>query len=284
MGHAACKANAVRDLGRGSDAGNIACTARRAEVAMIVSEARVFTYGLALGGALVFLLDPRRGAARRAVIRDKSLRAIREIEQAAQVGSRDMTHRLEGAVARVHVRRGREPVDDDVLVSRVRAKLGHVCSHPHAIAVNAKGGGCIELKGPILSKEASQVVSAISRVPGVTVLDDDLERHAHADVPALQGMPVRRSPLARAWTPAVRLVLGVGAGVVALASLLQGKPLGLILGGAGVLGLARTSTRGHGNAFAGRSHRAASHASLEGVRGDGNALPGEGSRLPMMSL
>jgi hypothetical protein len=215
----------------------------------MISEARLLTYGIAVGAGLMFVLDPRQGGARRALIRDKSLRALHDVEGAAAVGSRDMAHRLEGAAARVRGLGGkRRDVPDDVLVARVRAKLGHVCSHPHAIAVNSKGHGCIELKGPVLAREAASVLSAISRVPGVRMLDDDLERHPHAaDVPGLQGEPVRRPALARMWTPAVRLVLGLGAASVAAASLVKGNPLALVLGGGSVLALARSSTRGqHG--------------------------------------
>jgi hypothetical protein len=211
---------------------------------MRISEARLLTYGIALGAGLMFVLDPRQGGARRALVRDKSLRALHDVEDAAAVGSRDLAHRLEGVVARVRRPRRREDVTDDVLVSRVRSKLGHVCSHPHAIQVNPKGNGMIELKGPILSKEAARVVSAISRVRGVRTIDDDLERHDHPDVPALQGGPVARPAATRFWSPALRLALGAGAATVGVASLIGGNPLGLVIGGASVLALARSSTRG----------------------------------------
>jgi hypothetical protein len=230
---------------------------------MIMKEAQLLTYGIALGAGVMFLLDPRQGGARRALIRDKSLRALHEVEGAAGVGSRDMAHRVEGAVARVRGAVRRDEVDDDVLVARVRAKLGHVCSHPHAIQVSAKGGGCVELKGPMLANEADDVLAAISRVRGVRMIDDDLERHRHADdVPALQGEPVRRPAYVRFWTPAVRLVLGTFAAGMAFTSLLKGSPLGLLAGGGSVLALARSSTRGNPHPFQRRA------------RGDGEAVTG----------
>lgn len=242
---------------------------------MIVNEARLLTYGLALGAGLMYVLDPRQGAARRALIRDKSRRALHDIEEAAEVGTRDMTHRLEGAVARAHIARSKDEVPGDLLVARVRAKLGHVCSHPHAIEVTAKGESVIELKGPVLAREAHHVLSAISRVPGVRVIDDDLVRHLHADVAALQGAPVKRSSLARVWTPAVRLVLGLGAGSVALASLVRGNPIGFALAGAGVLGLARASTRGSPQLF---GHRGQGHR--EGQREIGVSQPVDVANVP----
>src|SRR5688572_6190803 len=122
--------------------------------------ARGITHGLALGVGLMFLLDPRQGGARRAYVRDKSVRAAHEVERAAEVGTRDLAHRIEGAIARVFAS-GRNHVEPDVLVARVRARLGHVCSHPHAIEVASKGDGYVELKGPILADEVSRVLDAV---------------------------------------------------------------------------------------------------------------------------
>jgi hypothetical protein len=249
----------------------------QAEVVMMFKEAQLLTYGIALGAGVMFLLDPRQGGARRALIRDKSLRALHEMEDAAAVGSRDMAHRVEGAVARARGVVRRDQVDDDVLVARVRAKLGHFCSHPHAIQVNAKGGGCIELKGPILMKEADEVLGAISRVRGVRMIDDDLERHQHTDdVPGLQGEPVRRAAYARMWTPAVRLVLGIGALGVAVGALIKGSPLGLVAGGGSVLALARSNVR-HGNG------RGLSSAFRRRARGDGESVTGLREAYPRES-
>jgi hypothetical protein len=214
----------------------------------MISEARLLTYGIALGAGVMYVLDPRQGGARRAMIRDKSLRALHDVESAASVGKRDITHRIEGAAARVRdLSSGHEDdVGDDVLVARVRSKLGHVCSHPHAIAVKSKGEGCVELKGPILASEARHALSAISRVRGVRLIDDDLERYARAgDVPALAGESVKRPLLSSFWTPATRLVLGIAASMMAIGSFIRGNPLGLVAGGGGMLALARTGTRGH---------------------------------------
>jgi hypothetical protein len=247
-----------------------------------MSDARGLTYGLALGAGLMFLLDPRQGAHRRALIRDKSRKAAHEVEGAAIVGAKDLSHRVEGAVARLFSMGEREEVSDDVLVARVRARLGHVCAHPSAIEVKAKGNGCIELKGPVLASEASHVVSAIAHVRGVREVDDDLERHAHpGDDPALQGHARSVSPLARAWNPSTRLILGALSAVLGLSSLLKGKPAGFILGGAGVLGIARSMTqRSSGIGVAERVREA---LPLGGARGLREAYPTGSEWSPVSS-
>jgi hypothetical protein len=206
-----------------------------------MTSTRQLTYGIALGAGLMFLFDPRRGGARRAIIRQKAGRAVHDIETAAAIGAHDLEHRASALPARLsRLLRRDTDVDPDVLVARVRARLGHVCPHPHVIKVVAKGGGCIELKGPILRRDAHRVLAEISRIPGVESIDDDLEVHASAsEVPELQGPPSGQ-PSHLGMSPAARFLVGVGGAGVALAALLQGNPLGLIAGGGLVLGVARS--------------------------------------------
>ncbi|MDF2696168.1 MAG: hypothetical protein K0S65_4551, partial [Labilithrix sp.] len=201
------------------------------------------TYGIALGAGLMFLFDPRRGAGRRAIIRQKAASAAHEVEIAAGIGARDLEHRAEGALARLASFFGlTEPrvVSADVLVARVRAELGRVCSHPRAVDVVAKGDGCIELKGPILGEEVDRVLDAVAHVQGVKLIDAELEVYdAAGDHPALQGPTFR--PKRRLFaSPASRLFLGIGGAGVCLASLIKGSALGLLAGGAVVVGAARS--------------------------------------------
>jgi hypothetical protein len=204
-----------------------------------MKEAQSLMAGVAIGAGMMFLLDPRQSGARRARIRDKSVRAVHELEHAASIGARDLEHRIEGVVATLQGGR-RRVADGHVLEGRVRATLGRHCSHPHAIAVTAKGGGCIELRGPILASDVHDVLFAVSRVRGVEEIEDDLSVHQTAeDVPALQGEPV---PRRRALNvpPAAKLVAAVGLAGIGLASVLRGRPAAFIGASAGVLALARS--------------------------------------------
>ena len=147
-----------------------------------------FWGGLALGGilgaGLTYLFDPAGGRRRRALLRDKAVRAAHEAEDATERSTRDLANRSRGLFARLRGRR--ERVGDRTLEERVRAQLGHVCSHARAIAVKAEDG-CVELKGPILDAEHDRVIEAVEAIPGVRAIDDDLERHAEpGNIPALQ--------------------------------------------------------------------------------------------------
>jgi len=208
-------------------------------------DTRAFTYGIALGAGLMFLFDPLRGAARRAGIRQKAMRTAHEVETAAGIGARDLEHRVEGIAARLgRIVTGRESnVSGDVLVARVRSELGHVCSHPRAVEVTAKGDGRIELKGPILREDLGRVVDTAAHVPGVTTIDDALEVHDHPqEHPALQG-PTLEPKRKLFASPATRFVIGVGGASACALALVKGSALGLVAGVAVVVGAARSILR-----------------------------------------
>jgi BON domain-containing protein len=170
-----------------------------------------FYRGLVVGLGIMYLMDPQRGRARRALLRDKAAGALHDVRDFLGRATRDLSHRAEGTVARAvsHVRP--DHADDDTLAERVRSKLGRYVSHPHALEVEAKEG-CVTLRGPILSREAGELIDAVSSVRGVRELVNRLEPHETGeDVPALQGGSVvsgERPPLAP-WSPGMQLLAGV---------------------------------------------------------------------------
>ena len=175
-------------------------------------DARGFTYGLAIGAGSMFLLDLRRGAARRARLRDRSRRVVHDAEHFVKVGTRDLENRTHGVGARASsFLRGpsEDELSEDVIVARVRTRLGRVTSHAHAIEVRFKEGSEIELKGPALASEHDRIVRAASRVSGVERIDDDLVVYDDVDgVPGLQngGADAWRATGRKKPTPAAALL------------------------------------------------------------------------------
>jgi osmotically-inducible protein OsmY len=58
-----------------------------------------------------------------------------------------------------------EEVSDEVLVDRVRAKMGRVVSHPGAIKVTAEQGR-VTLSGAVLEHEHEELLQAVRSVRG----------------------------------------------------------------------------------------------------------------------
>lgn len=175
---------------------------------------------LGLGAGLMYLLDPDRGNRRRALVRDKAVRACNVTSAAMGKTSRDVSNRARGLLAEARSRLTREEVTDVVLVERARAKIGRVVSHPRSIEVTANQGR-VTLAGPIPAREVDGLLATVAAVRGVTGVENRLQVHQRAgDVPGLQGETPRPEPrvdlMQRNWAPATRLLVGAaGAGLAA---------------------------------------------------------------------
>lgn len=176
--------------------------------------------GAALGASAMYLLDPRDGGRRRALMRDQVVRATHKTGDALDALGRDAANRARGVAAATRSRLRTEMADARKLQERVRARLGRVVSHPRAIEVFVSADSCVCLTGPVLMEEADTAISAIQAVRGVREVDDRLERHASSDnMPALQGSPTRtgrRSALTQtSWSPTMKALVCLGSTALA---------------------------------------------------------------------
>jgi uncharacterized membrane protein len=188
--------------------------------------------GLGLGAGLWVMLDSEQnGRKARAQRRLKTMR--KSTEGFVGAATQDLKNRSAGLQAEWKAWGNSEPVDDVVLMERVRARLGRLSSHPRAIKVMAHEGR-ITLSGDILTHEVDDLLEAIARVPGVRQIDDQLKLHDESgNVPALQGRP-RLNKNATSWAPSTRLVMGAAGGALATYGLARRGLLGLVLGAVGL--------------------------------------------------
>jgi hypothetical protein len=162
--------------------------------------------GLALGAALMYLLDPDRGNRRRKLLIDQLNSLLSQSDEAIGKTGRDLGNWTRGLMAETGARLSGEQPDDVVLVVRVQSAMGRVVSHPHAIEVMAENGR-VTLRGPILAHEVDDLLATVSAVRGVRSIDNQLAPHEQAgDVPGLQGgaaRPGQRFELMQEnWAPA----------------------------------------------------------------------------------
>lgn len=178
--------------------------------------------GVLAGAALTYFGDPYRGRRRRAHVRDKANHLINAAGKAIDRSLRDLTNRAHGIFAEVVDAVVPTPVPDDVLLERVRTRLGRLVSHPGAIQVRVADGH-VMLRGDVLSAESQRLFAALRDMAGVREVIDELTFHDEPGTcPALQGKKVVREQqcacAAGPWTPAARSVVGA-------------TGIGLILGG-----------------------------------------------------
>jgi hypothetical protein len=118
------------------------------------------------GAGLMYLLDPERGRRRRTLVRDRLTRAAHRTGRAVDATFRDVTNRARGVVAELRGRLSSEPVTDDVLRERVRARIGTVVGHAGAIEVGVEDG-TVTLRGRVAAGEVDRLVRRVRGVRGV---------------------------------------------------------------------------------------------------------------------
>lgn len=195
--------------------------------------------GLGLGAIVSYLFDPDGGRRRRAMIRDKGVRSWFQTQEMLRTATRDLEHRVQGlAVGLPRSLQGDDQVSDDILVERVRSRLGRVCSHPHALRVLAHDG-VVTIEGPILEDEVAPLLVAVRSVRGVKDLVDNLEPHNRQEarnIPALQGgrhREPRPELLQDNWAPTTRMLAGFSGSTLLLAGMRRGGLAGVVMQGLG---------------------------------------------------
>ena len=227
--------------------------------------------GIGAGAALMYLLDPERGGRRRALVRDRVARLANKTPDAVNTTARDLSNRARGIVSEVGAKFRGDEASDAVIVERVRAAMGRVVSHPHAIRVESDWGR-VTLAGNILESEVDDLLSCAASVRGAREVLNRLTPHAEAgNIPDLQGgrtRPGNRFELMQEnWSPAARFLVGAAGGALLLYSLRQRFPVACVLGtiGAGLV------ARGAANTELKRMLGADALASLFSPGGDARA-------------
>jgi len=192
---------------------------------------------VALGAVAMYAFDPDKGRRRRALARDKAYSLMLDTRHAAGATRRDVAHRLDGLQARVRRLWTTRPTADDLqLIERVRARMGRMVSHPHALQVGALRGR-VTVSGPVLAHEKASLLAAVRTVWGVHGVEDLLVVHDHPEsIPSLQGGsdPFAAHPHEH-WAPALRATALSGGVLIALFGARQRSLAGVALAAAGIV-------------------------------------------------
>lgn len=194
--------------------------------------------GLGLGAGLMYWMDPDRGRRRRAIAKDQIVRQMHRAGNGMEVAARDIAHRTQGVAARARGRLFNRHVDDEILIARVRAKLGRLVSHPHAVEVTSQERN-ITLRGLVLSSEVDDLMDGLAGVPGVKEITNQLKAYEHDEhIPSLQGgrerHPNRIDLLQNNWPPATRLLAGIAATLPIVSGMRMRNARGYMMTGMGI--------------------------------------------------
>lgn len=142
-----------------------------------------FLMGVGAGAGAAFFFDPHRGKARRARVRDQGKKLSRDALAAAVDIQKDFANRVRGNVLeRLHAAE-EEYVSDEVVLERVRSKIGHVAHDPHKIQIHVSDRHVV-VSGKVRPHEVNKLVHAIRRVRGVVGVE---ERFGPRQIQGLSG-------------------------------------------------------------------------------------------------
>jgi uncharacterized membrane protein len=199
--------------------------------------------GFAAGAAVMYFSDPDRGRRRRALVRDQSVRIWNDLAGVLDKAGRDAANRTRGAGCAIQEMFRSTSANDQVLMARVRSRLGRLVSHPHAIDVIAQDGKVL-LNGDVLQSDLSHLLRGISTIRGVKQVDQQLQVHESSEnISRLQGgrkHESRSELMQQNWTPALRIAAGgLGGTLISYAARKDGaRAVAAAFAGAGLLGRA----------------------------------------------
>jgi gas vesicle protein len=129
--------------------------------------------GVGIGALGMYLFDPDRGKRRRTLVRDKAVKAYNEAVEAVVKTEEDLINRAKGMAAEVKSTLAHEEVEDNVLLARIRSRMGHLVKNPQAVNVSVKEGK-VSLTGILPHAEYHALLASIRHTPGVKGLMNQL--------------------------------------------------------------------------------------------------------------
>ncbi|MGH7137014.1 MAG: hypothetical protein ACREHD_14840 [Pirellulales bacterium] len=193
---------------------------------------RLLISGLGLGAGAMYWFDPQYGKRRRALLRDQGSCSLHRANEWIDKAMRDLGHRIEGTIAEAGGMLDFSTPPDVKLCERVRARLGHVASHPRLIDVEAHDGH-VTLRGHAPADEIGRIVLSISTVHGVRSLENELDDQLGPEV-SQDGRPRRVAApidvMRENWAPGTRLTMGALGGALMLNCAMRRTPTAILMG------------------------------------------------------
>lgn len=128
---------------------------------------------VAAGAALMYYLDPQSGRRRRALLRNRGASAGQDAGRLVRENSREAVDRAGDVLRRARGALVGTPPADDVLLDRIRSRMGHVIEHPGQVNVDVQQGFVV-LRGRASIEEIEDLTLQLGAMRGVTGVDNRL--------------------------------------------------------------------------------------------------------------
>lgn len=128
---------------------------------------------VAAGAALMYYLDPQSGRRRRTLLRNRGASAGQDAGRLVRDNSREAVDRAGDVLRRARGALVGTPPADDVLLDRIRSRMGHVIEHPGQVNVDVQQGFVV-LRGRASIEEIEDLTLQLGAMRGVTGVDNRL--------------------------------------------------------------------------------------------------------------
>jgi len=147
-----------------------------------------FLGGAAMGARLMYLFDPDRGRSRRAKLRDRVAGGIHFLQREANKQARNVGHQVIGRLHEIRssIHERATPIDEDILLDRVRAQLGRDVMRMRRLDLSMQDG-CVVIAGPVMPGEAEKIRKKLRKIRGVRDCDVRVEEISHQEMQRISG-------------------------------------------------------------------------------------------------
>lgn len=139
-------------------------------------DGRSLLSGMAIGAGLALAFDSDAGSRRRAMLRDRLVRASLTAGAAVEGAVRGVGRGVRAVATAAGSQFSSDEVDDRRVLERVRARLGRACAFPDAVEVSVLEGA-VTLHGPVLADEVRGLLAVAASVRGVHSVVNDLDAY-----------------------------------------------------------------------------------------------------------
>jgi len=184
----------------------------------------------------VYLFDPKDGRNRRSNLIKSTKRVMATAKHEAGKSIKDAQHHFVGGIACLSARLRTEEATDEVVVERVRSRMGRVVAHSHPIKV-ASDQGIVTLWGPIARHELLPLLYKVKATPGVKEIRNHLTAYDPKEQELYASFAASRKADEITWSPFKRLLIGAAGATAAIYGLYRKNAFGraLALAGAGAM-------------------------------------------------
>ncbi len=129
--------------------------------------------GLTLGASAVYYWNPKEGAKRRRLLRDRAVVVKHEARRRGRKAMKRVKDTTNGLVEAASGTFNRRELEPDELARRIASKVPKLVTYP-GVKVEVKNGS-VALSGPVLAEEAEGLLSKVSAMAGAREVVNNLD-------------------------------------------------------------------------------------------------------------